>query len=140
VLLSRYVTPVEIRQAGLARLVNHMLKAGRLPRPHIEHLAEQALTAAKAQQLTLPGERLAAELVHELAQEALAVRERLARLDAELEQTLTRHPDAALIRSLPGMGARHHQAIIALARRRADVLHAILRTHQPHQPDHTKAA
>jgi transposase len=219
-LLRRYVTPAEIRRAGASRLVNHLLRAGRLPRPHVEQLAEQALAAAKAQQLALPGERLAAELVRELAQEALAVRERLARLDAELEQTLARHPDAALIRSLPGMGAtltaefiaeaggigrfptpdrlaaaaglapvvrqsgkvrylqrarggnkalkrvlyqsafcslrhpasrafyarkrregkRHHQAVIALARRRVDVLHAMLRTRQPYRHEHSHAA
>jgi transposase len=220
VLLGRYVTPAEIRRAGKTRLVNHLLRAGRLPRPHLERLAEQALTAAKAQQLALPGERLAAELVRELAHEALAVRDRLTRLDAELEQALARHPDAALIRSLPGMGAtltaefiaeaggiarfptpdrlaaaaglapilkqsgkvrylrranggnkalkrvlyqsafcslqhpasrafyarkrhegkRHHQAVIALARRRVDVLHAILRTRQPYRYEHARAA
>jgi transposase len=220
VLLGRYVTPTEIRRAGKTRLVNHLLKAGRLPRPQVERLAEQALTAAKAQQIALPSERLAAELVRELAEEALAVRERLARLDTQIEEALTRHPDAALIRSLPGMGAtltaefiaeaggigrfptpdrlaaaaglapilkqsgkvrylrranggnkalkrvlyqsafcslqhpasrafytrkrsegkRHHQAVIALARRRVDVLHAILRTRQPYRADHTKAA
>jgi transposase len=219
-LLSRYVTPAEIRRAGKTRLVNHLLRGGRLPRPHVEKLAEQALAAAKAQQRALPGERLAAELVRELAQETLAVRDRLARLDAELEQTLARHPDAALIRSLPGMGAtlaaefiaeaggigrfpspdrlaaaaglapvlrqsgkvryfqrarggnkalkrvlyqsafcslqhpasrafyarkrregkRHHQAVIALARRRVDVLHAILRTRQPYRYDEVRAA
>ena len=220
VLLSRFVTPQEIRRAGHSRLVSHALKAGHLPRPAVERLAEQALAAAKAQQTTLPGERLAADLVRELAQEALAVRARLSRLDAELEETLARHPDAALIRSLPGMGAtltaefiaeagsitrfptpdqlaaaaglapilkqsgkvrylrranggnkalkrvlyqsafcslqhpasrafysrkrregkRHHQAVIALARRRVDVLHALLRTRQPYRLDHTKAA
>jgi transposase len=219
-LLSRYVTPTEIRRAGRSRLVGHLLKAGRLPRPQIERLAQQALAAAKAQQIALPGERLAAELVRELAQEALTVRDRLAKLDADLEQTLARHPDTALIRSLPGMGAtltaefiaeaggigrfptpdrlaaaaglapilkqsgkvryhrranggnkalkrvlyqsafcslqhpasrafyarkrregkRHHQAVIALARRRVDVLHAILRTRQPYRVDHAKAA
>lgn len=218
-LLSRYVTPAEIRRAGKTRLINHLLKAGRLPRPQVERLAEQALTAAKAQQIALPGERLAAELVRELAQEALTIRDRLASLDAQLEQTLARHPDAALIRSLPGMGAtltaefiaeaggigrfptpdrlaaaaglapilkqsgkvrylkrarggnkalkrvlyqsafcslshpasrafyarkrregkRHHQAVIALARRRVDVLHAILRTRQPYRADYARA-
>jgi transposase len=219
-LLSRYVTPAEIRRAGASRLVNHLLRAGRLPRPHVEQLAEAALAAAKEQRLALPGERLAAELVRELALEALAVRERLTKLDADLEQTLARHPDAALIRSLPGMGAtltaefiaeaggiarfptpdrlaaaaglapilkqsgkvrylrranggnkalkrvlyqsafcslshpasrafyarkrregkRHHQAVIALARRRVDVLHAILRTREPYRTDHARAA
>jgi transposase len=214
------VTPAEIRRAGRTRLVNHLLKAGRLPRPQIERLSEQALAAAKAQQLALPGERLAAELVRELAREALAVRDRLTRLDRQIEETLARHPDAALIRSLPGMGAtltaefiaeaggiarfptpdrlaaaaglapilkqsgkvrylqrarggnkalkrvlyqsafcslshpasrafytrkrregkRHHQAVIALARRRVDVLHAILRTRQPYRHQPAKAA
>lgn len=220
ILLSRYVTPAEIRRAGASRLVKHILASGRLPRPHVERLAEQALAAAKAQQLALPGERLAAELVRELTREALAVRERLTQLDAQIEEALARHPDAALIRSLPGMGAtltaefiaeaggigrfptpdrlaaaaglapvlrqsgkvrylqrarggnkalkrvlyqsafcslqhpasrafytrkrqegkRHHQAVIALARRRVDVLHAILRTRQPYSADHIKAA
>jgi transposase len=220
VLLSRYVTPPEIRRAGTSRLVTHILKAGRLTRPHVQRLAEQAVSAARAQQVELPGERVAADLVRELAEEALTTRDRLGRLDAEIEQTLSRHPDAALIRSLPGMGAtltaefiaeaggisrfptpdqlaaaaglapvlrqsgkvrylqrarggnkalkrtlyqsafcslthpasrafyarkrregkRHHQAVIALARRRVNVLHAILRTRQPYRADHTKAA
>lgn len=219
-LLSRYVTPAEIRRAGQSRIINHLLRAGRLPRPQIERLAEQALTAAHAQQIVIAGERVAADLVRELAREALAVRARLSRLDSELEEALARHPDAALIRSLPGMGAtltaefiaeaggiarfptadklaaaaglapilkqsgkvrylqranggnktlkrvfyqsafcslnhpasrafytrkrtegkRHHQALIALARRRIDVLHAILRTRQPYNPNHAKAA
>src|SRR6188472_3388544 len=55
ILLSRYVTPAEIRRAGASRLVKHMLASGHLPRPHVERLAEQALAAAKAQQLALPG-------------------------------------------------------------------------------------
>jgi hypothetical protein len=48
-LLSRYVTAGDIRRAGKSRLVNHLLRAGRLPRLHVEHLAEQALAAAQAQ-------------------------------------------------------------------------------------------
>ena len=37
-------------------------------------------------------------------------------------------------------GKRHHQALIALARRRINVLHAILRTRQPYRVDHAAAA
>jgi transposase len=48
---------------------------------------------------------LAARLVRELAAEALACRRRIIDLDAVLNRLLERHPDAALIRSLPGMGA-----------------------------------
>ena len=40
-----------------------------------------------------------------LAVDALDARDRLARLDRDLEALLDRHPDGALIRSLPGMGA-----------------------------------
>ena len=35
-------------------------------------------------------------------------------------------------------GKRHHQALIALARRRINVLHTLLRTRQPYQPDYRR--
>jgi transposase len=219
-LLTRYATPAEVRAAGRAALVAHLAAAGGLPRARTERLAAAALAAAEAQRLAVPGERLAAALVRELAEEALACRARLARLDRDLEAALGRHPDAALIRSLPGMGAtltaeliaeagdlarfrsadalaaaaglapvlrqsgkvrflrrpaggnkslkrifyqaafcslhtpasrafyarkrregkRHHQAVIALARRRVGVLWAMLHARQPFQPRHTRAA
>ena len=37
-------------------------------------------------------------------------------------------------------GKPHHQAVIALARRRIDVLWAMLHTRQAYQPGHTRAA
>jgi transposase len=37
-------------------------------------------------------------------------------------------------------GKTHHQAVIALARRRINVLHAILRTRQPYNAEHSAAA
>jgi transposase len=220
VLLGRYVTPAEIRRAGARRIAEHVLRTGHLRRADVEALVARALEAAAAQRIGVPGEARAAELVRELAGEALAARERLSRLDAESEEALERHPDSALIRSLPGMGAaltaefiaeaggirrfptpdrlaaaaglapiltqsgkvryltrarggnkalkgvfsqsafcalaspeskafyarkraegkRHHQALIALARRRIDVLHAILRTREPYRADFRKAA
>jgi hypothetical protein len=153
--------------------------------------------------------------------EALAARDRLKDLDTRIEAALDRHPDAALVRSLPGMGAtlsaeflaeaggitrfptpdqlasaaglapvlkqsgkvrylqratagnkalkrvfyqsafcaiqhdpasrafyarkrregkRHHQALVALARRRIGVLWAMLHSRQAFQPHHTRAA
>ena len=48
---------------------------------------------------------MSARLIRELALEALANRARLIELDRELQEMLHRHPDAALIRGLPGMGA-----------------------------------
>lgn len=212
-LLSRYVTPAEIRRAGRKRLVEHIARGGRLSAKHVEGLADAALAAARAQSVAVPGERVAAELVRELAIEAERTRKRLEALDAELEAALASHPDAALIRSLPGMGVTltaefiaeagsiaryptpdklaaaaglapvlkqsgkvrylkrasggnkalkrvffqsafcslshpaskafyarkrgerktHHQAVISLARRRVDVLHAMLRNRTPYE-------
>src|SRR5919199_1029066 len=69
-LLRRYVTPAEIRRAGRRRLIEHLLRAGRIPRRHAEELAAQALAAAHEQTIVIAGERVAAELVRELAAEA----------------------------------------------------------------------
>jgi transposase len=102
-LLTRYVTPAEIRRAGHGRLVSHLKRTGGLRT--IAQLADAALASAQAQRIAVPGERIAAMFVRELAAEALAARKRLAELNRALEARLTRHPDAALIRSLPGMGA-----------------------------------
>lgn len=99
--LTRYVTPAEIRTAGRARLVRHVRASGAR---HVEAIATAVLEAAQRQQIGLPGERVAAELCRELAREALAVRDRLAVLEAELGKVLATHPDHTLIRSLPGMG------------------------------------
>jgi len=128
-LAARDVTPAEIRAVGREGLMAHLQAAGGLSGRQIQTLADRALVAAAAQQLAVPGERLAARLVRELAVEALACRQRLIELDAELDRLLERHPDAALIRSLPGMGAVLTAELIAeagtLARyRSADALAA----------------
>lgn len=102
-LLTRFVTPSEIRRAGETRLKAHLRKT---PHLHgIDALAARALKAAKAQRTVVPGETAFAEMIRELASEALAARDALTRLDRDLEGLLHRHPDGALIRSLPGMGA-----------------------------------
>jgi transposase len=219
-LLSRYVTAGEVRRAGRRRLIEHILRAGRIPRRVAEELAEKALAAAREQTIAVAGERVAAELVRELAAEAARTRSRLAVLDRDLQAALERHPDAALIQSLPGMGVTlaaefiaeagsidrfptpdklaaaaglapvlkqsgkvrylkrahggnkalkrvffqsafcslshpdskafyrrkrderktHHQAVLALARRRVDVLHAMLRNRTPYELRHATAA
>jgi transposase len=112
-LLTRYVTPAELRAAGKKRLVRHLRAAGGLP--HVDALAERALAAAVEQTIAIPAERMSARLIKELAQEALAARARLAEIDRELEAFLVRHPDAALIRSLPGMGVVLTAELIAEA-------------------------
>lgn len=104
-LLARYVTPTEIRKAGPARLRRHMATAKHLRAAATDDLVEAAVTAAQAQHVALPGERVAADMVRDLAREALDVKQRLADLDRRIEQAVTDHPDGALVRSLPGMGA-----------------------------------
>lgn len=101
-LLTRYVTPAEIRRAGQARIVAHLKKT-----PHLHGgaaLARRALDCARAQTIVVPGEAATAELIRELAAEALEARQKIARIEKDLEGILSDHPDAALIRSLPGMG------------------------------------
>jgi transposase len=102
-LLTHYVTPAELRAAGAKRIVRHLKAGGGIP--HVEALAERALAAAAEQTICVPAEHMAARLIRELAAEALATGARFIELDHELEAVLQRHPDAALIRSLPGMGA-----------------------------------
>jgi transposase len=220
-LLTRYVTPAEIRRAGKARLAAHLNRAGHIKGTTISALAQAATAAAQAQRVTVPGETVAAGLIRAVAAEALTGRDQLAAIDKQIAETLARHPDAALIRSLPGMGATltaeflaitrgtsrfpdgdrlaaaaglapvlkqsgkvrylqraaagnkalkrvfyqsafiavscdpasktyyarkraegktHHQAVLALARRRANVLHAMLRNQTPYQAGHVTIA
>lgn len=113
VLLTRFVTPREIVGAGRARIIKHLRKTPGMREP--ERLADLALACARAQRVVVPGEATVAALVRELASEALAVRDRLASLDKELEAMVNRHPDGALIRSLPGMGAVLAAQFIATA-------------------------
>jgi transposase len=220
ILLDRYATPAEIRRAGNRRVTEYLLRQG-VRRPYAEKLATVALTAATQQRITVPGEARIAEFVRELASEAMTAKRRITELNGQIAADLDRHPDAALVLSLPGMGAtlageflaevgnlarfqtadqlasaaglapvlqqsgktnylrratagsktlkfvfyqsafcaiksdpaskafyrrkraegkRHHQALIALARRRINVLHAMLRSRQPYRVDYIPAA
>jgi hypothetical protein len=51
-LLTRYVTPAELRAAGRKRLVRHLQAAGGLPNP--DALADRALAAAAEQAFAIP--------------------------------------------------------------------------------------
>jgi transposase len=104
ILLGHYVTPAEIRRAGTARIAGYLHRHG-VRTATAQSLAEAAHTAALAQRAVLPGERRTAQLIRELADELLAGKQRLRALEAEIEKLVTGHPDGALIRSLPGMGA-----------------------------------
>jgi transposase len=67
-------------------------------------LAQKALTAAKSQSVSLPGEDVASSIVVELAKEVLTLKERIEALDEELGERFFARPEAQIITSLPGMG------------------------------------
>lgn len=101
-LLTRFVTPAEIRAAGARRIAAHLDRT-----PHLRDtkaLAEEVVGIAKTQTIAVPGEAVAAAILRELAAEALAAKARIAAIDRDLEGLLAAHPDGTLIRSLPGMG------------------------------------
>jgi transposase len=102
-LLACAVTPEEFRTLSLSDLLTALGSTGK--RTCGQELAMAARAAALRQATVVPGSRTVGRLIKELAGESLAAVARLDRIDGELEELLRRHPDAALIRSLPGMGA-----------------------------------
>jgi transposase len=101
-LLTRHVTPTEIRAAGMRRITAPL---GRTPHLRAtKALAEQVLAIAKARTIAVPGGVAAAAPVRELAAEALAAKARIAEIDRDPEGLPAAHPDGPLIRSLPGTG------------------------------------
>jgi transposase len=103
VLLARYQRPKAIRQSGISRLTRILTDAGVR---NAATIAAAAVTAAKSQTVRLPGEEVAAGLVAELAQEVMALDERIQTTDADIEGRFRRHPLAEVITSLPGIGFR----------------------------------
>lgn len=116
VFLSHYAAPEDIRTTGAKRIVRKLTKATTNLRG-LEALAEDAVRAAKEQTVTIPGARLRAEIIADLAHEALAARDRLKATDQAIRERLANHPDAALILSMPGMGATLTAEFIALVGR-----------------------
>lgn len=104
-LLARYVTPAEIRAAGRSRLTRYLARAGAVKTDTITTIVDHALDSADAQPISVPGEHVAADIIRDLASEALTCREQLKTIDKRIGDALQRHPDAALVASLPGMGA-----------------------------------
>jgi transposase len=101
ILLTGYPTPDRIRRIGHTRLTSWLRNR------HVRGSAEvaaRATTAAKAQTVVLPGQERTASIVTELATAILSLDDRLKALDAQIEATFAQHPQAAIIRSMPGFG------------------------------------
>jgi transposase len=101
VLLTGCASPDRIRRLGHARLAAWLRH--RRVRDY-DALAARAIAAARAQQITLPGQDLAAAIISELATNILALDERVKTLDAQIAATFEDHPQAAIITSMPGFG------------------------------------
>jgi transposase len=100
-LVAHYQTPAQIRRIGRRRLSAYLRKR-RVQ--GADALARKALTAAESQSATLPAESVAAQIVAELAEEVLSLKNRIDTLDEELERRFFARPEARIVESLPGMG------------------------------------
>jgi len=100
-LVAHYQTPAQIRRMGRKRLAAYLRNRGV---QGADGIAGKALTAAKAQSVTLPAEGVAASIVAELAKEVLALKYRIDGIDEELEKRFFARPEAPILNSLPGMG------------------------------------
>ncbi|GLP76590.1 hypothetical protein TUM20983_37000 [Mycobacterium antarcticum] len=67
-------------------------------------VAARATTAAKAQTVVLPRQDLTASIITDLATAILGLDDRLKTIDAQIEANCAEHPQAAVIRSMPGFG------------------------------------
>uniref|UniRef100_UPI003899D8FC transposase n=1 Tax=Streptomyces marianii TaxID=1817406 RepID=UPI003899D8FC len=102
-LLTGYQTPAAIRRAG-AKRIETWLKNRKVH--GAAALARTVAEAAQAQHTALPGEKLAATMVVRLAKGVTALDEEIAELDALVDARFLEHPNAEVIRSLPGVGPR----------------------------------
>jgi transposase len=114
-LLTRYVTPTQIRRAGHKRILEFLRRGGEFHHRTIDNLTTKTVASAVAQDIAVPGETVAAELIQAMAREILTGREHLHDLETRIDALLGQHPDAALVQTLPGMGATLTAAFLAAA-------------------------
>ncbi|MFG2887902.1 IS110 family transposase [Streptomyces sp. NPDC048297] len=101
VMLTEYQTPAALRRIGVKRLTAWLER--RKVRSAAD-VAAKAVEAAQAQQIALPGEKQAAQLVCDLAHQLLALDERIKDNDREIRETFRSDDRAEIIESMPGMG------------------------------------
>ena len=101
ILVSNYQTPAALRRMGRKRLsgflANRSVKGAK-------SLADQAITAAKSQSVTLPAEEVSARIVAELAAEILSLKQSIEALDGELRERFFAREEAQILTSVPGVG------------------------------------
>ncbi|GAA2377743.1 IS110 family transposase [Streptomyces cuspidosporus] len=101
-LLTGYQTPAAIRRVGAKRLTtwlrNRKVRGA-------EALSAKAVEAAERQHTAVVGEKATAKMVHTLAEEVMALNEKIAETDKLIEGRFREHELAEVITSLPGIGA-----------------------------------
>jgi transposase len=103
VLLTGFQTPEAIRTAGESGVAGYLREHGAWPKG-IPGMAVDALVAAQAQTLRLPGEATTATLIARLAHELLDLDRRIKDTDKLITSRFRAHPQAEIIESLPGLG------------------------------------
>jgi transposase len=101
-LLTHYQTPAQLRRAGHKRIVTYLRNRGV---KGSNKVADKALAAAKAQNVSLPAQEVASRIVAELAKDVLSFKERIESIDEEIGERFFARPEARVLISLPGMGA-----------------------------------
>ncbi len=101
--LQQYPSGLALKEAGVEQ-ITAALKAERIRRP--DTFAKQLYEAAMAQTVTITGAQTAAQLVMELAGQLATVLARRDTLEKEIEQGFFALPEAAILRSPPGIGPR----------------------------------
>ena len=96
--------PERGRKLSQARIVSLLRKGGR--RRNLERRAGEIRAALREPQLTAPPLVAEAQAANTVALTAVITTlvEQIARLEAELVDAFGRHPDAEILRSLPGLG------------------------------------
>ncbi|MEV5747727.1 IS110 family transposase [Actinoallomurus sp. NPDC052308] len=101
VLLTGYQTPAALRRTGRGRLAawlrNRKVRGA-------EALAAAAVDAAERQHTTVPGEKIAAQVIHTLAKEVMGLNEQIAEMDKLIAARFRAHELAEVIASMPGIG------------------------------------
>jgi transposase len=101
ILLTHYQTPAQLRRAGQKRVATYLRNRGVKGSANV---ARKALSAAESQSVILPAQEVASRIVAELAEEVLALKERIGSIDEEIGERFFARPEARILNSLPGMG------------------------------------
>jgi transposase len=100
-LVSKYQTPTALREADVDTIATWL--RGRGAR-FFRKVAIAAVEAAHSQTVSIPGEKLAATIIGQLAHEILVLDDTIAEVNEAIETDFTRHRYAPIITSLPGFG------------------------------------